>query len=249
MTKAFFVLLKREISSMAGSPIAYIMLVVMSLFTLFVIYGAAVNLEQTSQMNILQLIFRSLPIWFPILIMSPLITMGLFAEEYKTGTIEMLMTAPVTDLDVVLSKFSAAVIFYSALWIPAWIDVIVFQVLTDGAAPIHLAHYILTYVMLILLGMFFGSMGLFLSSLTRSQLLAAFLSVISILVIFFIGLLRYQTTDPFVEDLLGYILIIQHMIIFSEGVVDSRPFIFYLSSTLLFLALTQRVLAVKRLKA
>ncbi len=248
MTRAFWILLRRELAALANSPVTYVMLLLMSLFMLFVVMGAAVNLEQVTHLNLLQLIFRSLPIWFPILIIAPLLTMGLLADEFKSGTIEMLMTAPVTDLDVVLSKFFAALIFYFALMLPAVIDIFVFQWLTDNAVPIPTAQHVLTYGMLLLYGMFFCSLGLYVSSLTRSQMMAAFLSMMSILFIFFIGLLRYRTTHPFWESFLDYILIIQHMIIYSEGVLDTRPLVFYLSSTLLLLALTQRSLAARRLK-
>jgi ABC-2 type transport system permease protein len=249
MTRAFWILLRREISALASSPVTYAMLLMMALFMFFVVMGAAVNLEQAAHLNLLQLIFRSLPIWFPLLIIAPLLTMGLLADEFKSGTIEMLMTAPVTDLDVVLSKFCAALLFFLALMAPAVIDILAFQWITQSAVPIPAAQHLLTYLMLLLYGMFFCSIGLYVSSLTRSQMMAAFLSLIGILFVFFIGLLRYRTTDPFWESLLDYILIIQHMIIFSEGVLDTRPLVFYLSGTMLFLALTQRSLAARRLKS
>lgn len=248
MTRAFWILLRRELAALANAPVTYVMLLLMALFMLFVVMGAAINLEQTTQYNLLHLMFRSLPIWFPLLMAAPLLTMGLLAEEFKSGTIEMLMTAPVTDLDVVLSKFTAALIFYLALMMPAVIDIFVFQWMTDYAVPIPAAQHVFTYIMLLLYGMFFCSIGLYVSSLTRSQMMAAFLSLMTILFIFFIGLLKYRTTHPFWEEFLDYILIIQHMIIYSEGVFDTRPMAFYLSATLLFLALTQRSLAARRLK-
>jgi len=248
MTRAFWVLLKREWAGLAGSPVAYVILTLMALFMLFVALGAAANLEQVSQLNLLQLIFRSLPIWFPILFIAPLLTMGMFSDEYKSGTIELLMTAPVTDLDVVLSKFFAAVSFFVILLLPAVINVLAFQWLTGHQVPIDWSHHVLTYLLLLLYGMFFCSLGLYISSLTKSQMLAAFLSFIIILLIFFIFLLRYRTTDPFWESFLEYISVIQHMILFSEGVVDSRPVVFYLSMTAFFVFMTQRSLAAHRLK-
>src|SRR6187551_1190548 len=117
--RKFYTLLSREVRSYFYSPVAYIVLV----FFLFV--AGADFYFQLSFMNqrpvnysVQEAFFNSVFFWFAFVMIFPLITMRLFAEEFKLGTIEPLMTAPVRDWQVILSKFFGALVFYLTLWIP-----------------------------------------------------------------------------------------------------------------------------------
>src|SRR5213596_4374923 len=117
--RKFYTLLSREVSSYFYSPIAYIVLV----FFLFVsgadfYFQISFMNQRPVQYSVQEAFFNSVFFWFAFVLIFPLITMRLFAEEFKLGTIEPLMTAPVRDWQVVLSKFFGALIFYIILWIP-----------------------------------------------------------------------------------------------------------------------------------
>src|SRR5258705_2403363 len=133
--RKFYTLLSREVSSYFYSPIAYIVLV----FFLFV--SGADFYFQISFMNqralgysVQEAFFNSVFFWFAFVLIFPLITMRLFAEEFKLGTIEPLMTAPVRDWQVVLAKFFGALFFYVVLWLPTLLYFWIFQYITGQTA-------------------------------------------------------------------------------------------------------------------
>src|SRR6266403_5354148 len=172
--RKFLTLLSREVTSYFYSPIAYIVL----LFFLFV--SGADFYFQLSFMNqrpvpysVQEAFFNSVFFWFAFVLIFPLITMRLFAEEFKLGTIEPLMTAPVRDWQVLLAKFFGALFFYIILWIPTLLYFAIFEKMTGQAAAHSAGAYSGSYLMLLLLGMFYNSIGCFASVLTRNQIIAA----------------------------------------------------------------------------
>ena len=117
--RKFFTLLSREIRSYFYSPIAYIVLVFFLLVTGVDFYFQVSFMNQRAvPYSVQEAFFNSVFFWFAFVLIFPLITMRLFAEEFKLGTIEPLMTAPVRDWQVVLSKYFGALFFYIVLWIP-----------------------------------------------------------------------------------------------------------------------------------
>src|SRR5207249_9129977 len=128
--------------------------------------------------------------WFPFLLIFPPITIRLFAEESKLGTIEPLTTVPVRDWQVVLSKFFGALIFYVILWIPTLLYFWIFQKITGQPAAHSAGAYWGSYLILLLLGMFYLSIGCLTSVLTRNQIIAAIISFCAITLLFFLGLVQ-----------------------------------------------------------
>ena len=110
--------------------------------------------------------------------------MRLFAEEFKLGTIEPLMTAPVRDWQVVLAKFFGALVFYVVLWIPTLLYFVIFLKVTHQPAANSTGAYVGSYLMLLLLGMFYLSIGCLASVLTRNQIVAAIISFCAITLLF-----------------------------------------------------------------
>lgn len=249
MTRAFFIQLKRELGSIFISPMSYVIFFFFTLIAGGIFYQNLQFLEFGTRFSTTQMFFLGVWFWICLLIMIPLITMRSFSDEYKSGTIELLMTAPVSDWDVVLAKFFGGLLFYLCLWAPTLLYVAVFQWVTGSQVPIQWASMGLCYLLVLLIGGFYVSVGLFASSLTRNQSLAAFMSFAFLLIFFFIGLMSFNMSNSGLADLLGYIASYRHMQGFLDGVFDSRPVVLYLSSTFLFLALTQRVMAVKKLKS
>src|SRR4051794_34145378 len=242
--RKFYTLLSREVRSYFYSPIAYVVL----LFFLFV--AGADFYFQLSFMNqrpvsysVQEAFFNSVFFWFAFVLIFPLITMRLFAEEFKLGTIEPLMTAPVRDGQVVLAKFFGALVFYVILWIPTLIYFWVFQAVTHQPAANSIGAYLGAYLMLLLLGMFYLSVGCLASVLTRNQIVAAIISFCAITLLFFLGLIQFILLDvsSATRSLLGYFSAIEHMGTFSRGIIDTRPIVLYVSMTIVMLTLTYHV--------
>ena len=241
--RKFFVLLSREVRSYFYSPIAYIVLVFFLLVSGFDFYF------QLSFMNgrpvgysVQEAFFNSVFFWFAFVLIFPLITMRLFAEEFKLGTIEPLMTAPVRDWQVVLSKWAGALVFYIVLWIPTLLYFAIFQAVTKQPAAGSLGAYFGAYLMLLLLGMFYTSIGCLASVLTKNQIVAAIISFCAITLLFFLGLVSFvlQEISSTTRQLLGYFSAIEQMGTLSRGEIDTRPMVLYISMTIVTLVLTHQ---------
>ena len=241
--RKFFVLLSREVRSYFYSPIAYIVLV-------FFLFVCGVQFyTQLSFMNgqpvgysVQEAFFNSVFFWFAFVLIFPLITMRLFAEEFKLGTIEPLMTAPVRDWQVVLSKFFGALVFYIVLWIPTLLYFAIFQMVTKQPAAGSLGAYFGSYLMMLLLGMFYVSIGCLASVLTRNQIVAAIISFCVITLHFFSGLLSFimREISAATRQLLGYFSALEQMGTLSRGEIDTRPMVLYTSMTIVMLVLTHQ---------
>ena len=239
--RKFFTLFSREIRSYFYSPIAYIVLV------FFLLVSGVDFYFQSSYMNqrpvpysVEEAFFNSVFFWFAFVLVFPLITMRLFSEEFKLGTIEPLMTAPVRDWQVVLSKYCGALFFYVVLWIPTVLYFVIFQAITHQPAASSMGAYLGAYLMLLLLGMFYLSIGCFASVLTKNQIVAAIISFATITLLFFLGLVSFVLLDVSSEtrQLLGYFSAIEQMGTLSRGLIDTRPIVLYLSLTIVMLTFT-----------
>jgi len=170
-----------------------------------------------------------------LLFLIPMITMALFSEEKKRGTIELLLTAPVTDLQVVLGKFLAAALFFILLLASTWIPMAALYVYGDPASgPILTA-----YLGLLLYGLALIAIGTFISSLTENQIIAAVLSFGTILVLWLIDSTA-QRAEAGMKAVLTYLSILSHLDDFMRGVLNTTHVIFYLSLMLVGLFLTYR---------
>ncbi len=239
--RKFYALLSRELRSYFHSPIAYIVLIFFLLISGVDFYFQVSFMNQRQvQYTVQEAFFNSVFFWFAFVLIFPLITMRLFAEEFKLGTIEPLMTAPVRDWQVVLSKFFGALVFYLILWVPPAFYFIIFQQMTGQPAAHSAGAYSGSYLMLLLLGMFYLSIGCLASVLTRNQIIAAVISFCAITLLFFLGLVQFilLNVSSATRDLLGYFSAIEHMGTFSRGVIDTRPIVFYVSMTIVMLTLT-----------
>src|SRR5438132_11394843 len=218
--RKFYTLLSREVRSYFYSPIAYIVLV----FFLFV--SGADFYFQLSFMNqrpvaysVQEAFFNSVFFWFAFVLIFPLITMRLFAEEFKLGTIEPLMTAPVRDWQVVVANFFGALVFYLVLWVPTILYFLIFHYITGQTAAGSSGAYWGSYLMLLLLGMFYLSVGCLASVVTKNQIVAAIISFSAITLLFFLGLIQFILLDVSsgMRDALGYFSAIEHMGTYSRG--------------------------------
>jgi len=167
----------------------------------------------------------------------PVITMRLLAEERRSGTLEVLLTAPVSEGQVVMGKFLAAFIFYLFLWLPT----VVYVVILKQYAAIDLYKVASGYLGIALLGVLFAAVGLFTSAFTRNQIVAAIFAFAVLVVLFSVGLMEQLTTNPALKGVLGYMNLWDHMDDFARGLVDTRRIVYQLSLAGLFLFLTVKV--------
>ena len=228
------VLLAREFGAYFHSSIAYVVLTVFLVSSGFFFCFYLVQHQQATLGHCL----GSMAVI--LLFLSPIITMRLFSEEVNTGTMETLMTDPVTDAEVVAAKFFSALGFYIVLLLPTLSYVFV---LRDVGNP-DMGPVISGYIGLVLMGCLFLSVGMFFSAMTKNQIIAAVMGFISLMLMWIIG--ASARGDMPILKILSYIGIFGHFNAFRMGLIDSRGIIYYLSSTVLFLFLTVRVVESKR---
>ena len=273
--RTFLVLLSREVRSLFYTPIAYVVLVFFLALMGFNFQSSVTFLNQGPTENTLVFAtFYNLIFWFIFPLIFPLITMRAFADEYRMGTIETLSTAPVNDWEIVLSKFFGAVTFYVVLFLPTFLYFATFTLVTgtrdlDKAWNLGFSHYVAdainllrdhaaagpygsAYLLVLLMGMFFISIGTFASSLVKDQVNAAVISLAVILLYLFIPSLlglMLNSTDPRFTQIRGFLSPFDHMRDFSSGMIDTRQVVWYLSMTALLLVLTHQVFQSRKLKA
>jgi ABC-2 type transport system permease protein len=180
--------------------------------------------------------------FFWVLPLSPLLTMKLFSEEKRTGTLEMLMTAPVTSVQVVIGKFIAAQIFYMLVWSTLLLFVLVLQVLGKPDGP-DWGPVLSMYFGLFFLGTLTNSLGVLASSFSRNQLVAAILALTGNLLFFAVALGTWIFVDnPDVLRLFQFASFQSHFSNdYIRGVIQLRYLVFYLSFMSLFLFLAVSV--------
>ena len=177
--------------------------------------------------------------------------MRLYSEEFKLGTIETLMTAPINDWQVVLSKFAGALLFYVVLWAPTSLYFILFKYVTKQDAAEALGAFGGSYLLLLLMGAFYLSLGCLASVLTRNQIVAAIMALVFVVMMFFTGLLGYilGTASQGFRDFIAYFSSIEHMHHFAGGLIDTRPIVFYVTMTIFLQVLTFQIFQYRKWKS
>ena len=137
------------------------------------------------------------------------------------------------------------------LWVPSVANLYLFQYVTAGAAEVPPGPLIGSYSIVLLMGLLYLAMGLFASSLTRNQIIAAILSLTLILLHYLVGFVAVYLSSARMLDLSGilnYIASVEHMALFTSGLVDTRPIVYYVTLSAFFLFLTHQVIEFRRWK-
>jgi len=229
---AFSVLLLKEEKALFSSPIAY---AVMTVFLLLMSYSFTLTLFLSHQPSLVHIFFQMFVLF---MLTVPLVTMRLLAEERKLRTIEVLLTSPVTELDIVLAKFVASM------------SLIVILLMLSGSYAVVLAIYgdpdwgpiYSGYLGLLLLGAALVGVGLLASALTANQMIAALVSLSLFLLLWIIDSFGYLLPSPF-DALAVNLSLSVHFKPFAVGSVYLSDVGFFLSVTLLTLFLSVRALA------
>jgi ABC-type transport system involved in multi-copper enzyme maturation permease subunit len=197
------VLARRELAAFFYSPIAYVVLFGLTVFAWFMFLQFAAGLFPTANpmaprtLHPEPIVVNYVISWFAvicILFVVPVLTMRLFSEEHRTGTLEVVFTAPVSETVVVLSKFLAVFVFFLLAWLPWGLFLVALRV--EGGEPFEYRPMLSFFLGLASSGAAFLSMGIFFSSLTRNQIAAAimtFVGMIALTVLFFArGMIEWQ---------------------------------------------------------
>jgi ABC-2 type transport system permease protein len=239
--KNVLTLLRRELNAYFASVLGYVMLMFF-LLVMGVTFSVIVNFLLTrgsTQLTAMDYMFSLF--WLPSLVVVPMITMRLLAEEKRSGTIEMLMTAPVTDFEVVFSKFSGAVILYGLMWALTGFYVLILQRFSSGTT-LDLGPIASGYLGVLAIGQFLIALGLLTSSLTKNQVAAALMSfALCFLFLFVLYWLTILFEGGVIGKALRFVSAFEHMQDFTRGIVDVRPVLLYLTGTIVALFLTVRV--------
>lgn len=250
--RPFAILFFKELRSFFLSPMAY---VVMALFTflngwLFVSMVRAMQV-QASPRSLVHNLLSSGWFWMGYLILFPLLTMRLFADERKMGTIEGLLTAPVRTSEVVLAKFAAALATYAVVVAPIFLFFPIFHFVTGEVAAFHAGSVLGSAVGLFLLGSFHLAIGTLASAATSNPLIAAMTTFVFVMLHYFLGFLQQFGMVPgsVWADAMAYFSTQEHMNRLTEGLLDTRPVVYYLSFSAVLLSLTHHVIESRKWRA
>jgi ABC-type transport system involved in multi-copper enzyme maturation permease subunit len=250
------VLTRRELAAFFYSPIAYIVLFCFTLvgaiqYGLFV--SRAYEISNTSagfstrpmvEPIIIQYNFSLLPV-FVIVFIVPLLTMRLLSEEKRTGTLEVLLTAPVSETSVVLSKFLAALVFFLLIWVPWGLFLIALRVGTG--ASFDYRPLLSFSIGLMCSGAGFLSMGLFFSALTRNQIASAVLTTLGMVVLLAIYFVNLEVPETSAwHAVLSSASFVDQWMSTLQGKLSARDIVVPISSAILWLFLTVKVIEARK---
>jgi ABC-2 type transport system permease protein len=249
--RATMSLIRREFSAYFLSPIAYVVMAVFLAVTGHLFYLSLLQLTASGPRGLsypMQLIVNDLAFWLVYLFIPPLLTMRLFAEERNSGTLEMLMTSPLRDWQIVFAKYVACFAFYVLMWLPtlAYLPILLDA---DGLTP-RLDYWpvVSTYVGVVLAGAMFLALGMLVSSLVKSQMVAALIALFLGLLFIMAGFWRPEMdTSGTVYQTLFYFTVPLHFERnFSRGLIDTRQLVLYASVALFCFFLTIRSVESRR---
>ena len=242
--KALVAIVKREFFSYFVSPLAYVILTAFLLVsgTVFVLLVNALNAPETPSTAMMSLYFTNVFQWIFLMIVSSVISMRLLSEERKSGSIESLLTAPVSEATVVTGKFIGAWCFFLFLFLPT----LVYPLLLSGVSRLDAGPVLSGYLGIALIGALFLSAGTFASALTKNQIVAAIVAFAIVLGSFLLGIFRDVLPSTNLRDALSYLNILDHMDDFSRGIVDTRRLVYVGSTVTFFLFLATRALEVNK---
>jgi len=248
--RVLFTLTRRELASFLVSIAGYVIIAV-AVFLMGLSFSILVGKLQTpTPLPIVELFYMTPFFWLILILSVPVITMRLFALEKYSGTYETLMTTPVGDWQVVLAKFVASLIFFMLMWIPLIGCIYLLSRYSNDPAAFNWGSIGTTYLGIFLVGALFMSAGSLASALTRSQIVAAMVSLsftVSLFLLSFAGE-KMGAQTGWADAAFRQVAVVDHMQDFARGIVDTRQVAFYVTLTFFFLFVTYRVVQSRRWK-
>jgi ABC-2 type transport system permease protein len=244
----------KELKGYFASPIAYVVIgfasILFGWFFINLLYyfdrmslQGAMGMGGESTVNVNEMLISPLFLNVSVILLFtlPLVTMRTYSEEKRSGTIELLLTAPLTDLQIVVGKFLGALVLYAAMLAVTLVHIgFLFAFGNPEWRPVATG-----YLGLLLMGGCFLSLGLFVSSLTRNQIVAGMITFAVFLMFWVINWIS-TFTGPTMQAVLNYLSITEHLNDFARGVIDTKHLIYYVSFIAFSLFLTVRAVDSER---
>ena len=241
----------KELRSYFASPMAYIVIgfFLLPFGVFFYLYlqsfvrqslqsaqfGGAMNINQ----QVIRYVLQNASVI--VLFIMPMITMRTYSEEKRSGTIELLLTSPVSDMEIILGKFFGALGLYGAMLLMTLLYMAILFVYGNPEwRPLFAA-----YLGLLLMGGAFVSIGLLISSTTNNQIVAGVVTFVVFLLLWIIGWFA-DSAGPTIGPITSYLSITEHFDDFSKGIIDSKHVIYYLSLITFGLFLTAKSVDTER---
>jgi ABC-2 type transport system permease protein len=240
--RGFWPVYKRELFSMFVTPLAWVIIVsflfVSGLHFSLLLNHFAAQMDVSADQGPVQAFFgQTIFLYLPLLILCPGLTMRMFAEERRSGTIETLMTAPISTPGLVLAKWLATLTTYVVMWAPT----VLYMVVIRRTGDIDWSVVASGYLGVLGVGCGYLSIGIMMSAMTRSQLMALVLSTLVTLGLFIVGIGEMIFEDGVARDVCGYVSVWSQMDDFSKGIVDLRRIAYDATLTALPLFVTVRL--------
>jgi ABC-2 type transport system permease protein len=226
----------KELRSYFASPIGYVVIGFFALlygffYSTYLTYFVGQSMQAAQfgggePMNVNQMMIRPAlqNITILLLFLMPMITMRSYAEEKRSGTMELLLTSPITDLEIILGKFLGAL----ALWVAALAVTLIHIALLFYFGNPEWKPIVTAYLGLVLMGGCFISLGLLISSLTSNQIVAG-MATFGVFLLFWVINWIGSFSGPTVDKITKYISIIDHFDDFGKGIIDTSHLIYYIS--------------------
>lgn len=247
-------LVKKEVRAYFGSPIAYVVIAGFLLLVGYFYYSLiswfnatamqmAQNPYYAQQVNINEMVFSPLfhNMTIILILVAPLLTMRLLAEEKKTGTDELLFTSPLSVGEIVLGKYIAALV----MWVIMLGLTVLLSLFAFAFGNPELAPWLTGYLGLFLVGALFLAIGLFFSSLTENQIVAAFLTVVTLLLLLVLNWVTSSGGGSW-RSVLGYLSFSDHFGQLTQGILDTKDLVYFLTFSFFGLFLTHSVIQSRR---
>jgi ABC-2 type transport system permease protein len=226
--RGFWPLFKRELFAFFVTPLAWVLicvfLLIQGMHFFLLVDNFARQAEVTSDVSVVQAFFgNTVLLYIVLLLFLPPMTMRLFAEERRSGTIELVLTAPVSSPALVLSKYAAVLLTYVAMWAPTVLYLVILR--RTGDIDWHVAGA--SYLGIFLVGAGYLAIGVLMSAITRSQLLAFTMTALFLLAFFLFGVGEFVTPEgTTMHELCVHVSVWAQMNDFASGIVDSRRLVF-----------------------
>jgi len=237
--RGLYAIYRKELGQYFVSPVAYVLVGLFLVITghFFTVY--VVNYATEDQPDAPTWVLRAVLQLFALvfLFLLPMVTMSSYAEEKKRGTLELLMTSPITELQIVLGKFFAAMTLFAAMLLPTALSIGYMWMHSTPAPPFRMV--LGGYLGALLFGGALLSLGTFLSSLTENQIIAAVMTFAAFLLLWAIDF-GVQAAGGTAGQVLQYLSVINHYDDFTRGIIDTAGVTYYVSFIVLFIFLTVR---------
>jgi ABC-2 type transport system permease protein len=224
--KGFLPIFKRELLSLFVTPLAWVLLttflMVQGVHFFLLVNQYATDVALTDGGPVQAFFGKTILLYLPMIFICPLLTMRLFAEERRSGTIEALLTAPVGAVGVTLAKYAAAFVTYAVMWAPT----LLYVVLVSKTGEIDWRVVGASYLGVLAVGAGYLAVGTMTSALTQSQLTAAVLSAMALVFLFMVGIGEFVIDAGPAHDVCAYVSVWSQMADFSQGIVDLRRLVF-----------------------